>query len=98
VIEDVQTSFWSQRRAGSDWDGKRITDPAFRDTCYGWFLDLALYANHAEFERLDGVDQAKVALGQQIKRITFELNIITIEKSANLDASNYLERQMELAA
>ena len=90
VIEDVQTSFWTGSYPGynSGWGGRRITDPDFASTCYGWFLELAKYLNHSEFETLDGVDRQMLALGQQIRRITFEHNMIIIEKGPNFDPSN----------
>ena len=72
----------------SGWGGRRITDPDFASTCYGWFLELAKYLNHSEFETLDGVDRQMLALGQQIRRITFEHNMIIIEKGPNFDPSN----------
>jgi hypothetical protein len=90
VIEDVQTSFWRGRVNGFDWDGAAITDPTFTQTCYGWFLDLAKYVNHAEFMNVDGVDENKLALARQIIRISFEHNLIAIEKGDNREGSNLL--------
>jgi hypothetical protein len=92
VIEDVQTSFWSGIVGGVQWDGQHITDPQFADTCYGWFLDLAKYANHAEFETLDGASAQKLQLGQQIRRITFAHNMIIVEKAPNTEPSNMMQR------
>ena len=88
VIEDVQTSFWTGSLRGGEWGGRRITDPDFASTCYGWFLELAKYLNHSEFEALDGVDRQMLELGRQIRRITFEHNMIVVEKGPNVDPSN----------
>ena len=92
VIEDVQTSFWSGIVGGLQWDGRHITDPQFADTCYGWFLDLAKYINHAEFQTLDGVDARKLQLGQQIRQVAFEHNLIIVEKAPNTERSNFIRR------
>ncbi len=92
VIEDVQTSFWSGYIAGSEWDGRPIADPQFAGTCFGWFLDLAKYLNHAEFMTLDGVDGEKLKLAEQIRWIVFEHNIIALEKGPNIEPSNILRR------
>ncbi len=92
VLEDVQTSFWSGVVRGMQWGGRHITDPAFADTCYGWFLDMAKYLNHAEFETIAGCDDQKMELGQQIRRITFEHNLIVIEKGPNIQTSNSIRR------
>jgi len=92
VIEDVQTSFWSGNVAECEWDGRHITDPQFAHTCYGWFLDLAKYLNHAEFKTLDDVDGTKMKLGEQIRRIVFEHNIIVVEKGPNTEPSNLIHR------
>ena len=54
IIEDIQTSFWPVELIGVQWDGRHITDPAFGETCYGEFLELSKYLNHAEFMTLDG--------------------------------------------
>ena len=89
VIEDVQTSFWTAFRGGSQWDGRAIADPAFGQTCYGWFLELAKYLNHAEFETLAGADAGMLALGQAIRRIAFEHNLIVVEKGSNTEPSNF---------
>jgi hypothetical protein len=92
VIEDVQTSFWSGVVIGMQWDGSHIDDPRFANTCFGWFLDLAKYLNHAEFETLDGVDSTKMQFGRQIGRIVFEHNIIAVWKCPNNDPSNCIRR------
>lgn len=88
VIEDVQTSFWSMRLMNMDWDGCHISDPAFAKTCYGFFLELSKYLNQAEFMTSRDVDPAMAALGQQITRISFEHNVITIHKGDNSLPSN----------
>jgi hypothetical protein len=88
VIEDVQTSFWQGQVGQDDWDGHNVTDPQFAQTCYGWFLALAKYLNHAEFMTLEGVDGEMMKLGEQIRRIAFEHNIIVIEKGPNKERSN----------
>jgi hypothetical protein len=96
IIEDVQTSFWPTEVRGCTWGGRDITDPAFAETCYGWFLDLAKYVNHAEFFRQDGLDKEKLAFARDIRRISFEHNIIVVEKGANRDPSNYLNSDQAL--
>jgi hypothetical protein len=93
IVEDVQTSFWTGRINGVDWDGCGIADPQFDQTCYGWFLELAKYLNHSEFDTLSGVDLEKLELGKQIKRVTFEHNLIIVEKGQNISQSNYMKRQ-----
>ena len=92
VIEDVQTSFWPGRVGLMEWDGARIGDPGFRGTCYGYFLELAKYVNHAEFLDRTGVDERLVALGRQITRIAFEHNLIVLWKGDNTEASTFVRR------
>ena len=46
VIEDVQTSFWPGAEMGAHWDGAHLGTPAFGNTCYGVFVELAKYLNH----------------------------------------------------
>ncbi len=96
IIEDVQTSFWNDMQLGIDWDGRHITDPGFRGTCYGEFLELAKYLNHSEFMTHEDVDAALLNLGRQIVRISFEHNVITIIKGPNGLASNVLHRPAPL--
>ena len=93
IIEDVQTSFWSDTQLGTAWDGRHITDPEFRGTCCGEFLELAKYLNHSEFMTLDDVDPVLLNLGRQIGRIAFEHNVIAIWKRANGLASNVRRTQ-----
>ena len=92
IIEDVQTSFWTGRLLNMTWDGSPIGAPEFPSTCYGYFLELAKYLNHAEFLTLDGTDPALVDLGRKITRISFEHNVITICKGSNDDPSNVVRR------
>lgn len=89
IIEDVQTSFWPGGETNSDWDGRRITEPEFGQTCYGVFLELAKYLNHAEFITLRDTDPAMSELGKQIIRIAFEHNMIVIWKGRNDQLSNF---------
>ena len=91
VVEDVQTSFWRGGVRGFDWDGAGIDDPGFGGTCYGWFLELAKYVNHAEFQSRGGVDADLLALGRGITGITFQHNLIFVRKGDNLGRSNWLE-------
>jgi Methyltransferase domain len=77
VIEDVQTSFWPGRFGGA-----HIFDPAFSATCAGEMLELAKYLNHAEFRSAENVDARRLALAQDIRRISFEHNTITLWKEA----------------
>lgn len=92
VVEDVQTSFWPGKVGAVEWDGAALGDPAFAQTCYGWFLDLAAYLNHAEFFDHDGLDAEKLALARQIRRIAFEHNLIIVWKGANRDVSVHMRR------
>jgi hypothetical protein len=93
IIEDVQTSFWNDTQLGIEWDGRHITDPDFRSTCFGEFLELAKYLNHSEFMTLNDVDPLLLKLGRQIDRICFEHNVITISKGQNSLASNVRHSQ-----
>jgi hypothetical protein len=88
VIEDVQTSFWSPLSVTSGWDGRHIDDPDFQRTCYGEFLELAKYLNHAEFMSTDGIDQKHLSMGKKIRQIAFEHNLILILKGKNEQPSN----------
>jgi demethylmacrocin O-methyltransferase len=92
VIEDVQTSFWSGTVSGTTWDGNRIDVPEFRQTCYGEFLELAKYLNHAEFMTLRNTDAKLLDAARQIARIAFEHNIITIWKGQNSQPSNVIRQ------
>lgn len=96
VVEDIQTSFWNEEIIGEAWDGKHFNDPEFSKTCYGYFLELSKYINHAEFLTLEGVDQRKLSLAKEIKRITFEHNMIIIWKGKNEENSNLIHRQASL--
>jgi hypothetical protein len=90
VIEDVQTSFWPVELVGTVWDGRPVDDPEFGGTCVGQFLALTPYLNHQEFMTLEGVDETRLALGRRIRRISFEHNLIIVEKGPNTDPSNSL--------
>ncbi|MEJ0020248.1 MAG: class I SAM-dependent methyltransferase [Acetobacteraceae bacterium] len=94
VVEDVQTSFWPfwPDSAGNvPWDGARIGDPSFRQTCYGYFLELTKYLNHVEFIDQHGVDESMLLLGTQITRITFEHNLIIVLKGDNSRRSAFIK-------
>lgn len=93
IVEDVQTSFWSGTVSGMAWDGCDITDPLFGKTCYGMFLELAKYLNHAEFLTLEGTDPKLLALGRRITRIAFEHNLIFVWKGDNIQPSNWVKRE-----
>ncbi len=86
VIEDVQTSYWHRPVGGVVWDGAAPQSAGFGQTCVGWFLELAKHLNHAEF--LDVADPALLAYARQIRRITFEHNLILIHKGHNDAVSN----------
>ena len=88
VIEDVQTAFWPGVVEGVQWDGAPIRDPAFRDTCYGYFLELTKYINHAEFIDTAGLDDSLLAIARTTKQILFEHNLIVVRKGDNSEASN----------
>jgi hypothetical protein len=90
VVEDVQTSFWKGDVAGVDWDGADISDPAFSRTCYGYFLELAKYVNYAEFRPGVAVALDLIAFSKQIRQITFEHNLIIIQKGANHEKSAFI--------
>jgi hypothetical protein len=100
VVEDVQTSFWPGRVGGSEteWDGAHITDPRFRQTCYGYFLELAKYLNHAEFVERGDLDARMLALAQDITRIAFEHNLIIVWKGENRYPSAFVGRDAAPAA
>ncbi|MSP03644.1 MAG: hypothetical protein EXR07_21785 [Acetobacteraceae bacterium] len=73
---------------GVKWDGALIGDQAFRQTCYGYFLELAKYVNHAEFMEPAGADTSLMAIGRKTKQITFEHNLIIVRKGDNTELSN----------
>ena len=75
VIEDIQTSFWP-----GPFGGAHVSDPAFAQTCTGEMLELAKYVNHAEFRNLDGLDFRRLTFARNIRRISFEHNMITVWK------------------
>jgi hypothetical protein len=74
VIEDVQTSYWAQ------FGGQPVESGAFDETCVGYFVALAKYLNHAEFESEEGADPARLAWARQVRAITFEHNLIVVHK------------------
>ncbi len=92
VIEDVQTSFWPETVGTIAYDGRHIGDPLFGQTCYGAFLELAKYLNHAEFLTREDTDATLLALGRRITRIAFEHNLILIWKGDNTQRSNLVTR------
>ncbi len=77
VVEDVMSSYWTF----GGWDGVHIDDPAFARTCVGWFADLARYVNFDEFESDRGIDPDKLRVARQIGHISFEKNLIAVQKS-----------------
>jgi hypothetical protein len=84
VIEDVYTSYWPDTTevGGVRWDGADVGSPEFRQTCMGYFLELAKHLNYAEFLRPSEPNAA-----WQISRISFEHNLIVVRKGANSDPS-----------
>jgi hypothetical protein len=75
IIEDVQTSYWSD-----GWDGAPINDPRFDSTCVGYFLRLPKYINHREFRNFNATDADILELAKSVKQIIFEHNLIIITK------------------
>lgn len=92
VVEDVQTSFWPGMVKNMEWDGARIGDPAFAATCYGYFLELAKYVNHAEFVDDRGLDPAMLRFARHITRIAFEHNLVILFKGDNGERSAFVAR------
>lgn len=92
IIEDVQTSFWSGIVTNEEWDGRHFNDSKFSTTCYGYFLELSKYLNHAEFQTLENADEKMLFFGKNIRRISFEHNMIIIYKGKNNDQSNSIKR------
>ena len=92
IIEDVQTPFWPGKVHRISWDGKHIDDPKFSQTCVGYFLEMAKYLNYKEFVDERNVNVEYVHLAKTIKRISFEHNLIAIEKGRNDDPSNAMTR------
>jgi hypothetical protein len=90
VVEDVQTSFWPGTVRDTVWDGARIGEPAFPNTCYGYFLELAKYVNHAEFVDSTYVDETMLGFAKQITRIGFEHNLIILLKGDNTQRSTFV--------
>jgi demethylmacrocin O-methyltransferase len=89
VVEDVQTSFWPGAVAGVEWDGADIGDPGFSRTCYGYFLELAKYVNHAEFRPTATTDPALLGIARQVKHLAFEHNLIIVRKGSNNEKSSF---------
>jgi len=83
IIEDVQTSYWSE------WEGAPISDPAFEKTCVGYFLNLTKYINHSEFIDRSDIEMRMMELAKSIKQIIFEHNLIIIMKGDNSQPSNW---------
>ncbi len=83
VIEDSQTSFWP-----GPFGGAHICDPAFAQTCTGEMLELAKYLNHAEFRNDEGIDPRRLLHARSIRRISFEHNMIILNKGDNNLPSN----------
>jgi demethylmacrocin O-methyltransferase len=77
IIEDVQTSYWSD----GGWDGVAINDCKFDDTCVGFFLRLAKYINYQEFRDFGGVDEEMVHIARSLKQVIFEHNLIIVIKA-----------------
>lgn len=97
IIEDVQTSFWPGKVGEMIWDGRHIDDPEFSQTCVGYFLELSKYLNHQEFFGGRALNDKCVELSVRIKRISFEHNMIVVEKGQNNDPSNMLIRTLAIS-
>jgi hypothetical protein len=89
VVEDVQTSFWPGVVAGVEWDGADIGDAAFSRTCYGFFLELAKYVNHAEFRPSARIDPVLIGFAREIRHIAFEHNLIILLKGDNTEKTAF---------
>jgi len=90
VIEDVHTSFWHRPVDGVRWGGAPPGDPAFGDTCVGFFLRLAAHLNHAEFLDETDADPVLLPLARRIRCIAFEHGLILVTKGDNTALSNTL--------
>jgi demethylmacrocin O-methyltransferase len=73
VIEDVQTSYWSE------FGGEPVHKQNL-STCVGYFTELAKYLNFPEFRNSDGVDAELTALAKMVESILFQHNLIIIHK------------------
>jgi len=76
--------------SGIIWDGRHIYDPEFSQTCVGYLLELAKYLNYQELADEHGINAEHVHLAKTIRRISFEHNLIVIEKGRNDEPSNQL--------
>lgn len=92
IVEDVQTSFWDGKVNKMTWDGRHISDPEFSRTCMGYFLELSKHINYQEFLYNEGIDEGHVQFARKIKRISFEHNLIVVEKGRNDTPSNVLSK------
>ena len=81
IIEDLCTSYWDGYVMGRSWDGKHPFDPGFSTTCMGRFLEIAKLLNHAVIQDLSGIDPELLATAQKIRHITFEKNLIVVQKT-----------------
>jgi len=97
VIEDVQTSFWPGIANGMEMHGAHIDRPEFGTTCVGHFIELAKYLNHNEFVMTRGVNPDMLTAAKQIVRITFEHNLIIVEKGPNDEPSKQKEALSPIA-
>jgi hypothetical protein len=83
IIEDVHTSYWPAIVGGVRWDGAEADDPAFAATCMGYFLELAKHLNAAEFLLPPDPARPVTRLAGRVRRVSFEHNLIVIEKGRN---------------
>lgn len=90
VVEDVATSFWPGVVANVTWDGARMFEPGFRETCYGYFLELSKYLNYAEFVDYRGAVPALLKYARNIKWIRFEHNLVIVRKGNNTERSHFV--------
>jgi hypothetical protein len=81
IIEDVGTSYWDREVEGIAWDGKHPTDPMFRETCMGYFLEIAKLVNHAKLLDSAGVDPVLLAVARKLRRVSFEKDLIVVHKA-----------------
>ncbi|MEM7740089.1 MAG: class I SAM-dependent methyltransferase [Pseudomonadota bacterium] len=82
IIEDIQTSYWD------DLGGFPVGHDRSPQTCMGWFAELSHYVNYPEFRDLSHADDTRLDLGKMVKGITFEHNLIIIEKDTAARQSN----------
>lgn len=81
VVEDTQTSYWSEF-------GGNSTDPDRRDTTMGYFKSLIDCLNHEEFIRPGYVPSY---FDTHITGMSFYHNLVFVFKGSNMEGSNLLK-------